>query len=99
MLEHVEQPLEFIRSLRRTLDAERGTPVYFEVPNGEYQLANGVVWDMIYAHHSTFTEAVAARRCSSSAASRSSRSARRSASQYLWIEARPVEPRPRRRPR
>ena len=55
VLEHVERPLEFVRSLRRTLHARRGTPVYFEVPNGEYQLSNGVVWDMIYAHFSTFT--------------------------------------------
>jgi SAM-dependent methyltransferase len=90
VLEHIEQPLEFVSSLRRTLDAGRGTPVYFEVPNGEYQLANGVVWDMIYAHHSTFTEAslrTLFERCGFevSAAGTSF------GDQYLWIEARPAE--------
>jgi SAM-dependent methyltransferase len=90
VLEHVEEPLEFLRSLRRTLSAERGTPVYFEVPNGEYQLANGVVWDMIYAHHSTFTEA-SLRTLFELAGFEVLDAGTAFGEQYLWLEARPVE--------
>jgi len=50
VLEHIERPLEFVRALRRAIGPAARTPVYFEMPNGEHQLANGVVWDMIYAH-------------------------------------------------
>jgi hypothetical protein len=88
VLEHVEEPFEFMRALRRSLDGSPGTPLYFEVPNGEHQLANGVVWDMIYAHHSTFSGA--------SLATLFERSGfdvldagTSFGGQYLWIEARP----------
>jgi len=90
VLEHIEQPLEFVASLRATLDAERGTPVYFEVPNGAYQLANGVVWDMIYAHHSTFTEA-SLRTLFELGGFEVVDAGTTFGEQYLWIEARPVE--------
>jgi SAM-dependent methyltransferase len=89
VLEHVEQPLAFIQSLRRTLDAERGTPVYFEVPNGEHQLANGVVWDMIYAHFATFTEA-SLRTLFELGGFEVIEAGTSFGGQYLWIEARPV---------
>ena len=90
VLEHVERPLDFVRSLRRTLDADEGTPVFVEVPNGEYQLANGVVWDMIYAHYSTFTTpslcALFERGGFEVVDTGSS-----FGDQYLWIEARPSD--------
>jgi SAM-dependent methyltransferase len=89
VLEHVEQPLEFVRSLRRTLDPARGTPVYFEVPNGEHQLANGVVWDMIYAHYSTFT-APSLRTLFELGGFEVVDSGTAFGGQYLWIEARPA---------
>jgi SAM-dependent methyltransferase len=89
VLEHVERPLEFVRSLRRTLHARRGTPVYFEVPNGEYQLANGVVWDMIYAHFSTFT-APSLRALFELGGFEVVETGTAFGDQYLWIEARPA---------
>ncbi len=89
VLEHVDTPLEFIASLRRTLDPERGTPVYFEVPNGAYQLANGVVWDMIYAHHSTFTE-VSLATLFELGGFEVIDAGTAFGDQYLWIEARPA---------
>lgn len=88
VLEHVERPLDFVRSLRRTLDA--GTPVYFEVPNGEYQLENGVVWDMIYAHHSTFT-APSLRALFERGGFEVVDGGTSFGEQYLWIEARPAD--------
>jgi SAM-dependent methyltransferase len=90
VLEHVEQPLDFVRSLRRTLDAGRGTPVYFEVPNGEHQLANGVVWDMIYAHYSIFT-APSLRALFELGGFEVADTGTAFGGQYLWIEARPAE--------
>jgi SAM-dependent methyltransferase len=90
VLEHIEQPLAFMRSIRRTLEPERATPVYFEVPNGEYQLANGVVWDMIYAHHSTFTEP-SLRALFELAGFEVLDSGTAFGDQYLWVEARPTE--------
>jgi SAM-dependent methyltransferase len=53
VLEHIEQPLEFVRAVRAALS--EGAPVYFEVPNGAFQLEHAVVWDLIYAHVATYT--------------------------------------------
>jgi hypothetical protein len=89
VLEHVEQPLEFLSSLRRTLDADRDCAVYFEVPSGEYQMENGVVWDMIYAHHSTFT-APSLRGLFERAGFEAVATGTAFGDQYLWIEARPA---------
>jgi methyltransferase family protein/C-methyltransferase-like protein len=86
VLEHVERPLELVRGLRGTLDA---APVFFEVPNGEHQLANGVVWDMIYAHHSTFT-APSLRALFEAGGFEVLELGTAFGGQYLWIEARPA---------
>lgn len=53
VLEHVERPLELVRALRGA--TREGAPVYFEVPNGAFQLKHAVVWDLIYAHVATYT--------------------------------------------
>jgi SAM-dependent methyltransferase len=53
VLEHVEQPVELVLALRGAV--REGAPVYFEVPNGAYQLEHAVVWDLIYAHVATYT--------------------------------------------
>ena len=97
VLEHVERPLEFVRALRRILNGGRGRHVYFEVPNGEYQLANGVVWDMIYAHYSTFTSP-SLRALFELGGFDVVDTGTAFGEQYLWIEARAAET-PRRTPR
>jgi hypothetical protein len=89
VLEHVEHPLELLRSLRRTLDPARGVPVYFEVPNGEHQLREGVVWDMIYAHFATFTRP-SLRTLFELAGFEVLETGTAFGGQYLWIEARPT---------
>jgi SAM-dependent methyltransferase len=89
VLEHVEHPLELLRSLRRTLDPARGVPVYFEVPNGEHQLREGVVWDMIYAHFATFTRP-SLRTLFELAGFEVLDTGTAFGGQYLWIEARPT---------
>ncbi|HWO93872.1 MAG TPA: class I SAM-dependent methyltransferase [Dehalococcoidia bacterium] len=55
VLEHVADPLGFLRSLRRALDGAPDTPIFFEVPNGLSTLRDLAVWDVIYEHCSYFT--------------------------------------------
>jgi SAM-dependent methyltransferase len=92
VLEHLERPLDFMRSLRRTLDGNPGAVVYFEVPNGEYQLERGVVWDLIYAHHSTFT-APSLQALFERGGFEVLDIGTDFGEQYLWIEARPSQTR------
>ncbi|MBE2320246.1 methyltransferase domain-containing protein [Solirubrobacter sp. CPCC 204708] len=90
VLEHLEQPLAFVRSLRRTLSAERAATVYVEVPNGTHQLLNGVVWDMIYAHYATYTEP-SLRTLFELGGFEILDSGAAFGDQYLWLEARPTD--------
>jgi SAM-dependent methyltransferase len=55
LLEHVEQPFEFVSSLRRTLGERRDTVVVFEVPNALDMLQRADLWDVIYEHPIYFT--------------------------------------------
>lgn len=55
LLEHVEQPFEFMSSLRRTLGDRRDTVVVFEVPNALDMLQRADLWDVIYEHPIYFT--------------------------------------------
>ena len=52
VLEHIPEPLSFLRSLRAALDED--TPVFFEVPDADYMLREGAVWDVLYEHCSYF---------------------------------------------
>lgn len=54
-LEHIPQPLQFLASIRRSLEAKnRHAVVFFEVPNVLYTLQHGGIWDIIYEHVSFF---------------------------------------------
>ena len=55
LLEHVEEPFEFVSSLRRTLGERRDTVVVFEVPNALDMLQRADLWDVIYEHPIYFT--------------------------------------------
>jgi hypothetical protein len=56
VLEHVENPHEFLASLISTQTFQTGTPIiYFEVPNGLYTAKQLGIWDLIYEHISYFT--------------------------------------------
>lgn len=52
VLEHVPDPLEFLRQLGRSV--RPGTAFYLEVPNAGWMLQRGGVWDVIYEHCSYF---------------------------------------------
>lgn len=94
VLEHIREPVEFVTGVRRAL--RPGVPVYFEVPNGAFQLEHAVVWDLIYAHVTTFTApslATLFERCGFEQVDVDTSFG----GQYLWLEARAGEVRLRRR--
>ncbi len=55
VLEHVPDPVNFLRELATALAAKPGSVLYIEVPNGELQLRERLVWDYIYEHYSYFS--------------------------------------------
>ena len=55
VLEHVADPVGFLRELARALSAKPGSVLYLEVPNGELQLQGHLLWDYIYEHYSYFS--------------------------------------------
>ncbi len=57
VLEHIEQPLEFLTGLARTIKSTGISPVYFEIPNGLYMLESLAIWDIIYEHCGYYTPA------------------------------------------
>jgi SAM-dependent methyltransferase len=55
VLEHLADPLSFLRRLR-VIAAQAGSPaLYFEVPSGLWTLRDLGIWDLIYEHCSYFT--------------------------------------------
>ncbi len=54
VLEHVEQPQEFVSALAAALGATTSTALYLEVPNALYTLRDLGIWDIIYEHPSYF---------------------------------------------
>ena len=55
LLEHVEQPFEFVQSLRKVLADRSSAVVVFEVPNALDMLQRADLWDVIYEHPIYFT--------------------------------------------
>lgn len=55
VLEHIEEPVAFLRSLSNHPAVNSGTCIYCEVPNSIYTLRYFGIWDLIYEHASYFT--------------------------------------------
>jgi SAM-dependent methyltransferase len=97
VLEHIEDPRAFLRSLRRTLSGSSDVVVYFEVPAAEYVLGELSIWDVIYEHCSLFS--LPALRLLFEEADFCVLDVGFSfGGQYLWIEATPGAARPGDRP-
>jgi SAM-dependent methyltransferase len=54
-LEHLPNPLEFLKILRRTIGNRENTRLFFEVPNATKIFREMFIWDIIYEHFSHFT--------------------------------------------
>jgi SAM-dependent methyltransferase len=55
VLEHVENPVDFLRELRTTIEACGDAVLYLEVPSGEELLSSLGLWDYLYEHVSYFS--------------------------------------------
>lgn len=56
-LEHIDEPVAFLRQLRNAVAKSKTVPVYFEVPNVLFTLRDGGIWDLIYEHCGYFSPA------------------------------------------
>jgi SAM-dependent methyltransferase len=50
VLEHIENPFEFLCFLRRSLASHDDVAIYFEVPNAHFVFSDSGLWDIIYPH-------------------------------------------------
>lgn len=55
VLEHVSDPVDFLRALQSHPGIGPETAFYFEVPNALFMLREARIWDLIYEHFSYFT--------------------------------------------
>ncbi len=55
VLEHIEDPVEFIHIVRRAVNGRHETVVFFEVPNVLFTLRDLGIWDIIYEHCSYYS--------------------------------------------
>jgi 2-polyprenyl-3-methyl-5-hydroxy-6-metoxy-1,4-benzoquinol methylase len=55
VLEHIEQPSDFLAMIRRVIGDRTDTVVFFEVPNALFTVRQLGVWDIIYEHCSYFS--------------------------------------------
>ncbi|HYE63479.1 MAG TPA: class I SAM-dependent methyltransferase [Phycisphaerales bacterium] len=60
-LEHIHQPAEFMRTIRRAAGDRFNTLMFFEVPDVVRELKEGAFWDLYYEHCSYFSPASLAR--------------------------------------
>lgn len=88
VLEHIEQPVEFLRDLRQCLGDRTGTVVYFEVPDAMFTIRSMGIWDLIYEHCSYFSRRSLAR-AFELAGFEVLALGESFGGQYLYIEARP----------
>jgi SAM-dependent methyltransferase len=55
VIEHIAEPVAFLRALRAHPGIQPETVFYFEAPNALYTLRDLGIWDLIYEHVSYFT--------------------------------------------
>jgi len=55
VLEHIEQPLDFMRTIREGIGDSKDTLIFFELPNMAYTLREFAIWDIIYEHCGYYT--------------------------------------------
>lgn len=89
VIEHVPEPLELLRAVRRAVAKRPNALVCFETPSVEWILEQQVVWDFFYEHCSIFSPRSLARAFQSAGFDVASVSAV-FGGQYMWLEAKPV---------
>lgn len=89
-LEHVPDPVGFLRLVRRAIGERPNTAVFFEVPNALFILRDLSVWDIIYEHCSYFSTA-ALTKCFSRSGFVVEGVTEEYEGQFLCIEAKPIK--------
>ena len=89
VLEHIDDPLGFLRELRGTLEEQKGCIVFFEVPDAGHMLLRGAIWDILYEHCNYFT-GESLERVFKAAGFEVLQIDERYDGQYLTLEARPA---------
>jgi SAM-dependent methyltransferase len=87
VVEHVEDPMALLGSVRAALARSPDARVFFETPSLDWILENVVVWDLFYEHCSLFTPG-SLRTAFERAGFEVSEIATTFGGQYLWVEAR-----------
>ena len=55
VLEHIDRPVPFLKTVRRAVGSRMNTAIFFEVPNALFTLRDLAIWDLIYEHCSYFS--------------------------------------------
>jgi len=55
VIEHIPNPLTFLKLIRKALSNSPDAYIFFETPSVEWILRNRVIWDFFYEHCSYFT--------------------------------------------
>jgi SAM-dependent methyltransferase len=88
-LEHIFETRRFVQAVRRIASTERGTIVFFQVPDVRRILSEGAFWDVYYEHCSYFSRG-SLRHLFRNAGFEVLRVSGGYDDQYLTIEARPA---------
>ncbi len=90
VLEHIENPLELLLTIKRSLNMKKNTAIFLEVPNVKWILTNFVFWDIFYEHYSYFTPN-SLKYAILKAGLEVTKTSTAFSDQYLWIEAKPMK--------
>jgi len=55
VIDLLDDPSAFISTIRKTIDYNPDTILYFEVPNALYTFKNRIVWNVVYEHATWYT--------------------------------------------
>jgi hypothetical protein len=86
VLEHIPQPIEFLRLIHSELHAFPDVPVFIEVPDLRWTIRNGAFWDFCYEHCNYFSDESIARAVELGGFSEAAVQYA-FGNQYLWTEA------------
>jgi len=90
VLEHIQDPLKLLLTIKRSLKKKKNTTIFFEVPNVKWILNNFVFWDIFYEHCSYFAPNTIKYAFLKAGLDVTKISAAFN-DQYLWIEAKPMK--------
>jgi 2-polyprenyl-3-methyl-5-hydroxy-6-metoxy-1,4-benzoquinol methylase len=54
VIEHIPEPVKFLKTIRMALSESKNPRIFFETPNVNWILKNHVLWDFFYEHCSYF---------------------------------------------